>query len=322
MTSGRSESSGCPDSICQQGFRRGIVIPPMESEANAFIRFLAIERGLSEAYQLSVRQTLDALAEWMKERGTTLRDIGTDELSAFLSARKKDGLNAASLRITTVHLKVFFRWLAGRERLPMDPAEPLIAPRGEKTLPETLHAAQIGQLLDSIQLDQPLGRRDKAILELFYSSGLRLSELCHLRLERIDSDEGFVRVTGKGNKTRIVRIGSKALVALDDYLRNERASLVSKKTSSHVFLSVRGGPLSPDRIRQIVKERAAAAGIEQNVYPHLLRHSFATHLLEGGADLRVIQELLGHADISTTQIYTHVDGARLKSIHKKFHPRG
>ena len=138
----------------------------------------------------------------------------------------------------------------------------------------------------------------------------------------IDFDDGFLRVTGKGNKTRVVRVGNKALEAMADYLANERPSLVRKRTSSHLFLSVRGGPLSPDRVRQIVKERAKMAGIEQNIYPHLLRHSFATHLLEGGADLRVIQELLGHADISTTQIYTHVDRQRLKSMHKRFHPRG
>jgi integrase/recombinase XerD len=295
----------------------------METEIDAFLRFLAIERGLSEAYQLSVRQTLDALAGWMKNRGgTALREIGTDELSSFLSQRKKEGLNAASLRIATVHLKIFFRWLAARERLEMDPAEPLIAPRGDQTLPETLHASEVGTLLDSIQPDQPLGRRDRAILELFYSSGLRLSELCKAKLEMVDFDDGFIRITGKGNKTRIVRVGTKALAALEDYLKNERASLVGKKTSSHVFLSVRGGALSPDRVRQIVKERASQAGIDQNVYPHLLRHSFATHLLEGGADLRVIQELLGHADISTTQIYTHVDRARLKAVHHKFHPRG
>lgn len=294
----------------------------METAIDAFIRFLAVERGLSEAYQLSVRQTLDALADSMSRRGTGLRDIGTDELSAFLTQRKKEGLNAASLRITTVHLKVFFRWLAGRERLEMDPAEPLIAPRGDRMLPETLPAGEVEKLLDSIQPDQPLGRRDKAILELFYSSGLRLSELCKAGLEMIDFQDGFIRITGKGNKTRIVRVGRKALAALEDYLQNERASLVTRKTGSHVFLSIRGGPLSPDRVRQIVKERAAAAGIDQTMYPHLLRHSFATHLLEGGADLRVIQELLGHADISTTQIYTHVDGSRLKAVHKKFHPRG
>lgn len=294
----------------------------METSTDRFIRFLATERGLSDAYQASVRQTLDALAGWMKVRGKELKEIGTDELAAFLMQRKTEGLNAASLRITTVHLKVFFRWLAMKGKLEMDPAEPLLAPRPDQTLPETLHAEEVVRLLESVDPAQPLGRRDRAILELFYSSGLRLSELCKARLEVLDMEEGFLRVTGKGNKTRIVRVGKKALEAVADYLRNERPELVTKKTSSHIFLSVRGGPLSPDRVRQIVKERAKAAGIDQNIYPHLLRHSFATHLLEGGADLRVIQELLGHADISTTQIYTHVDRARLKAVHKKFHPRG
>jgi integrase/recombinase XerD len=294
----------------------------MEAACESFIRFLATERGLSEAYQLSVRQTLDALAGWLGKRGMALGDVGTDELAAFLGQRKKEGLNAASLRITTVHLKVFFRWLAAKGRLEMDPAEPLLSPRPDQTLPETLHAREVEKLLESIDPCARLGRRDKAILEVFYSSGLRLSELCGLRLETFDFEEGFLRVTGKGNKTRVVRVGNKAREAVEDYLRNERGALVTKKTSSHVFLSVRGGPLSPDRVRQIVKERARMAGIEQNIYPHLLRHSFATHLLEGGADLRVIQELLGHADISTTQIYTHVDRQRLKSIHQRFHPRG
>jgi len=294
----------------------------MEHESDAFIRYLATERGLSEAYQLSVRQTLDALAKWLKKQNKPLRDVGTEDLAAFLSHRKKDGLIAASLRITTVHLKVFFRWLAAKGRLEMDPAEPLLAPRPDHTLPDTLHATQVAQLLDSIDITSALGRRDRAILELFYAAGLRLSELCNLRLETVDLDEGFVRVTGKGNKTRIARFGSKAHEALSDYLKNERPNLVTRRTSSHVFLSIRGGPLSTDRIRQIVKERAKMAGIDQNVYPHLLRHSFATHLLEGGADLRVIQELLGHADISTTQIYTHVDRQRLKATHKRFHPRG
>lgn len=294
----------------------------METETDRFIRFLAIERGLSEAYQLSVRQSLDALARWMETGGRTLPDLGTEDLAAFLGERRRDGLAAASLRITTVHLKVFFRWLAAMGRLVMDPAEPLIAPRGEHALPETLHAGQVQALLESIDPTRPLGLRDLAILELFYSAGLRLSELCKARLETLDNEGGFLRVTGKGGKTRLARVGRKALDVIADYLANERPSLVRKRTSSHVFLSVRGGPLSPDRVRQIVKERAAMAGIESNVYPHLLRHSFATHLLEGGADLRVIQELLGHSDIATTQIYTHVERKGLKALHQKFHPRG
>ena len=294
----------------------------MESSTDQFIRYLATERGLSEAYQLSVRQTLDALAGWIQTRGHVLRDLGTDELAAFLSQRKMNGLNAASLRIATVHLKVFFRWLAMREMLEMDPAEPLLAPRPDQDLPETLHASELVKLLDSIDTSIPLGRRDLAILELFYSSGLRLSELCKARLERLDFDQGFLRITGKGDKPRIVRVGTKALEAILNYLSNERPALVTSKSSSHIFISVRGGALSPDRVRQIVKKRAQLAGIDQNIYPHLLRHSFATHLLEGGADLRVIQELLGHADIGTTQIYTYVDRRRLKAVHQQFHPRG
>ena len=302
-------------------------LPPRDASAverqiDGFIRYLATERGLSDAYQLSVRQTLDALQHWSSANGLPLEDIGTEELAGFLHTRRAGGLKASSLRITTVHLKVFFRWLAGNGRLPMDPAEPLIAPRPEQHLPETMNRAVVEMLLESIDTAARLGSRDAAILELFYSSGLRLSELCQLRLEQYDAEESFLRVTGKGNKTRIVPVGGKAKAALEVYLAVERRDLVKGRTGSEVFLSVRGGALSPDRVRQIVKQRAAEAGIDLKVYPHLLRHSFATHLLEGGADLRVIQELLGHADISTTQIYTHVDGSRLKSIHKRFHPRG
>jgi integrase/recombinase XerD len=289
---------------------------------DAFIRYLATERGLSDAYQLSVRQSLESMHAWMGKRGLELREIGTDELSAFLTERKGSGLAASSLRIMMVHLKIFFRWLVARGSLPMDPAEPLIAPRPEQHLPETLNRATVEKLLGSIDTTRPLGKRDLAILELFYASGLRLSELCQLRLEQYDEEEAFLRVTGKGNKTRVVPVGAKAREAIGHYLRSERRDLVRKRTGSHMFLSTRGGALSPERVREIVKERSAAAGIDLQTYPHLLRHSFATHLLEGGADLRVIQELLGHADISTTQIYTHVDGARLKSIHRRFHPRG
>ena len=295
----------------------------MESQIDSFLLYLATERGLSSAYQLSVRQTLDKLPSWSQKNGySQWRDLATDELSAFLSHLRNSGLEASSLRIAQVHLKVFFRFLVKRNHLEIDPAEPLSAPKTASRLPETLGAQAVEKLLNSINPDKRLGRRDLAIMELFYASGLRLSEICNARLETLDLDDHFLRVTGKGNKTRLVPVGGRALDALSKYLTNERPTLVSKKTSSHIFLSVRGGPLSTVRVRQIVKERAKAAGIDQNIYPHLLRHSFATHLLENGADLRVIQELLGHADISTTQIYTHVDQKRLKTVHKNFHPRG
>ena len=295
----------------------------MKRALEGFILYIATERGLSAAYQLSVRQTITALVGWMEaESLNDWGEIGTEELSAFLSWQKMEGLAVSSLRVSMVHLKVFFRYLAGKGITLSDPAEPLLPPRGEMSLPETLHEKHVEKLLSSIDLSVRLGRRDRAILELFYASGLRLSELCEARLENLDLEDGFIRVKGKGGKTRIVPVGGMARLSLELYLREERPDLVKEKTSSWVFLSVRGGGLSAERVREIVKQRASKAGIEQNIYPHLLRHSFATHLLQNGADLRVIQDMLGHADISTTQIYTHVDQKGLKSMHRKFHPRG
>ena len=295
----------------------------MTALIDSFILFLATERGLSSAYQLSVRQSLDALETWLKQKDISHpSQCQTDTLAGFLTSRRKNGLSAASQRILVVHLKIFFRFLVARHGMPHDPAQALLAPKEPAKLPETLSASHLSGLLNSIDPAKALGKRDLAILELFYSSGLRLSDLCHARLEHLDEDDAILRVTGKGNKTRLIPVGERALKAIAHYLVSERPELVKTgKTSSHIFLSIRGGPLSPDRIRQIVKKRAEQAGLPQKIYPHLLRHSFATHLLEGGADLRVIQELLGHADISTTQIYTHLDQKHLIQTHQKHHPR-
>lgn len=295
----------------------------MKTAIDNFLLYLATERGLSPAYQLSVRQTLDALAIWSESQAyKSWDDLGLDELSRFLNIQKERGLSAASLRISTVHLKIFFRYMLSKGVVLADSAEPLMASSTALNLPETLNEEDVRMLLNSIDITERLGRRDRAILELFYASGLRLSELCSARLENLDQSEGFMRVTGKGGKMRLVPVGEVALKALEDYLGNERKDLIKANTSSWVFLSVRGGRLSPERVREIVKNRAQQAGIKQNMYPHLLRHSFATHLLQNGADLRVIQDMLGHADIATTQIYTHVDQKSLRATHKKFHPRG
>jgi len=274
------------------------------------------------AYQLSVRQTLEKLSGWMEEKGLSADDVGTDELADFLKMRKKEGMAASTLRISVVHLKVFWRFISGRSLVIADVAEPLIAPKPDAKLPDSLHQSVVIQMLEGIDSMKFLGKRDRAILELFYASGLRLSEVYGARLENLNLDDGFIRVTGKGNKTRIVPVGAEARNAVERYVKMERPNLVKPKSSSEIFLSVRGGPLSPERMRAIVKERAEAAGIDSTMYPHLLRHSFATHLLENGADLRVIQEMLGHSDISTTQIYTHVDQKRLRQTHQKYHPRG
>jgi integrase/recombinase XerD len=313
----------------------------MRAELENFILYLATERGLSENYQLSTRLSLEGFAQWLERRriGETavkaLLDAGEplppveiapgqiqrDDITAYLAHKKRLGLAPASVKLVIVAIKIFFRWMLQRGTLASDPAEVLPLPRIERYLPETLNELQVDRLLDGIPTNAALGMRDRAILELLYASGLRVSELVNARLEHLDLDARFIRVTGKGNKTRLVPVGTKACEAIQRYLAHERPSLVCKRTGSEIFLGRRGTKLTTVRIWQIVKQCARLAGLDLNVYPHLLRHSFATHLLGHGADLRIIQEMLGHADIATTQIYTHVDPRRLKAVHAKYHPR-
>ncbi len=310
-----------------------------------FILYLATERGLSENYQLSTRLSLEGFTGWLERRklAATMGAAAVEELvrkeeplpevtlgcadvvladiSAYLGHRKKGGLSAASIKLIVVALKIFFRWLHARKRVPEDLSELLPLPRTERYLPETMNELQVQTLLEGVVDEGPRGLRDRAIMELLYASGLRVSELVNARLENLDIEHQIIRVTGKGNKTRLVPVGRKALEALGIWLGRGRPEMVTKRTGSEVFLSRNGTKLTTVRIWQIVKRCARHAGLQVNVYPHLLRHSFATHLLSNGADLRIIQELLGHADIATTQIYTHVDQQRLKAVHHRFHPR-
>lgn len=296
----------------------------MQTDIEDFILHLATERGLSDNYQLSTRRSLEGFTAWAS-RTKQITDplaVTLEDLHDFLAHRKRLGLAAASIKLEVVALKVFFRWLASRARIPHDPAEVLPLPRLEHYLPDALNKPDIERLLAAVDTTTPLGLRDRAMLELLYASGLRAGELVGARLENLDLDERIIRVTGKGNKTRLVPVGANAREAIATYLERERPRLVSKRTGSHVFLSRHGKNITTVRLWQIVKHHAKRAALPQNIYPHLMRHSFATHLLGGGADLRIIQELLGHADISTTQIYTHVEHGRLKAVHRKFHPRG
>lgn len=296
----------------------------MEDAIEGFILHLAAERGHSENYQLTVRRTLERFAAWVKTQGVEeVAEVKTSHLTDYLMQRKRAGLAASSIRLELVALKIWFRWLNARRQREGDPAEVILPPRADQHLPDTLNETETRQLVESVKGHEPLDLRDRAILELFYAAGLRLSELTAARLENLSTDEGWIRVTGKGKKTRLAPVGKDALKALKRYVETGRPTLVKKKTTSWIFLSSRGDRLTNARIQQIVKERALKAGLDPaRIHPHLLRHSFATHLLSNGADLRVIQEMLGHADISTTQIYTHVDQARLKEVHRKFHPRG
>ena len=293
-----------------------------EQQVDLFLRYIATERGLSEAYQASLQQSLTQLRRFLEERSIRLKDVALEDLRELLRQGQEKGLAESSQRVLIVHLKVFFRWLSGKKLISKDPMELIEAPKTKRVLPASLDLSVVQKILDSLEGDDLLLIRDKAILELFYASGIRLSELSSLRLEHYLSEEKLIRVTGKGNKTRLVPVGVRALKAIERYLTISRPKLVRPKTQSFVFLSIRGGALSAERLRAITKERAKFAGIDEKVYPHLFRHSFASHLLQGGADLRAIQEMLGHADLSTTQVYTHLNAENLKKNHLKFHPRG
>jgi integrase/recombinase XerD len=295
----------------------------MQQDIEDFILYLATERGLSDNYQISTRLSLEGFATWAARvhQLTEVKQVELKHLSEHLEHKKRLGLSAASIKLVVVALKIFFRWLQTRKRLDHDPAEVIPLPRVERYLPETMNELQIERLLDGVPDVGPRALRDRAMLELLYASGLRVSELVNARLENLDLDNRVIRVTGKGNKTRLVPVGTKACDAIKRYVEGERPDFVKKRTGSEIFLSKRGTKLTTVRVWQIVKEIAKNADMNMNVYPHLLRHSFATHLLSNGADLRIIQEMLGHADISTTQIYTHVDSNRLKAVHHKFHPR-
>jgi integrase/recombinase XerD len=291
---------------------------------DCFILYLATERGLSENYQLLTKRSLEKFADWARtaKQYASPREVELSALTEYLGTEKERGLAPGSMKLVVVALKIFFRFLKMRLMIDRDPAELLPLPRLVRFLPETLNQPQVNHLLEVSLEGRPFPLRDRAILELFYASGLRISELAGARLENLNLQERLIRVIGKGAKTRLVPVGRMACEAIAQYVDQERIRLVAPKTGNEVFLSRHGKKLTTQRIWQIIKEIAATAGFEINVYPHLLRHSFATHLLANGADLRIIQEMLGHADIATTQIYTHVEQSRLKSIHRQCHPRG
>ncbi|MBR5522999.1 MAG: tyrosine recombinase [Akkermansia sp.] len=291
-----------------------------------FLLYLAAERGLSANYRQSIRRSLSRFAAWCTEKAFSPEELTAQHLTQYQRDLHNSGAAASSCRVAVVHLRIFFKYLAARKTIETNPAALLHSGKVTRQLPDTLAAATVQQLLESVcPSELPLGTRDRAILELLYSSGLRVSELITLRPEHIDWEENFLRITGKGGKTRYVPLGGMAAKALTCYMNKARAMLLGDRRgplSNVVFLSNRGEQLTRERIRQIIKERAQKAGLSDKVYPHIMRHSFATHLLENGADLRVIQDMLGHSNLATTQIYTHVEQKRLVSLHRQFHPRG
>ncbi len=306
----------------------------MEALVEDFVAYLRLERGQSEKTQRTYAALLGRFVRWAEGRGLDRWTAVTlEDLLGFLRwerqrpleiprEQSKGNLSAESLYLEIAALKSFYKFCEAERHLPRNVAEILSLPRRWQRLPKCLTADEIERIMTPETPATPRALCDQAILELGYASGLRLSELRQLRLEQLHLDEGFVTVIGKGNKERVVPLGQAAREALEAYLQAGRPALVTKRSPATVFLTARGGPFAAVTLWRRIKQRVGRAGIDRNVTPHMLRHSFATHLLENGADLRVIQEMLGHASIATTEIYTHVASERLREVHRQFHPRG
>jgi integrase/recombinase XerD len=294
----------------------------IEFQAEQYADYLNFERGLSPLTVGAYGRELGKFIAFAIAKGR--RDpasVGADDVRDYVFHLGDLGLAPTSVRRAQSALRTYFRFLLEEGALEDDPTEGLQAPRVARPLPKVLDAADISALLEAPRLDSPVHWRDRAILEFLYATGVRVSELVGLRLTDLDLDEGLCTVFGKGSKERMVPLGRPACVALSRYLREVRPTLEKGKGGGCVFLNQRGRPLSRTAVWKIVKAAALSAGIEREVSPHVLRHTFATHLLEGGADLVAVQELLGHVDISTTQIYTHLDRKYLRDMHRRYHPR-
>jgi integrase/recombinase XerD len=298
-----------------------------------FLQHLRHERGQAEHTQRTYAALLNKFVAWAEKHGLEdwqsvdlrhLMDFLQHERERNVDTQPKNSsrrLSSESLYLEIAALRAFFRFAENEKLLASNPAENLSLPRRWKRLPKALSSSEIQKLLSPERPQTPASLCDQAALELAYASGLRLAELRDLRLEQLRLEAGFINVIGKGNKERVVPVGRKAVAALQQYLDAGRPKLVTPRSPANVFLTKRGTPFAPVTLWLRIKRRVRRAGLSRNVTPHMLRHSFATHLLERGADLRVIQELLGHASISTTEVYTDVAGKRLREVHQKFHPR-
>ena len=294
----------------------------MEQLIEEYLSYLRIERGSASKTVEAYGRDLRKFRLYLEEQGIAFDDVQRDNIVAFEMQLMKEKFAPTSVKRCLSVIKGFFKFLVREGYRDINPADTVKAPKTPQMLPDVLSISQIDALFEQPFPDTPLGHRDETILELLYGCGLRVSEVCGLDLRDVQLDQGFVRVTGKGDKERISPISGAAARALDAYLKNDRAplSLKAARPTPAVFLNARGTRLSRQTVHKIVANAGLAIGVE-GLHPHTLRHSYATHMLEGGADLRVIQEILGHADISTTQMYTHVDRTHIREEYLSAHPR-
>jgi integrase/recombinase XerD len=290
-----------------------------------FLSYLELERGLSRNTLNAYRTDLLQFGGFLGERGVDALAARPAEISEFLAdlaiGKGRPPCSAATIHRKTACLRSFYKHLRRDELIGDDPTAALSAPRRTKKLPQVLNYAEVQKLLAAPRGDEPTTLRDRALLEVMYACGLRASETIGLEVADLDLHEGFLRARGKGSKERLVPLGRQAIAAINAYLRAARPKLVGDRHEAKLFVNFRGGPLSRQGLYKIVQRQARAAGLGGQMSPHTLRHSFATHLLAGGCDLRAVQEMLGHADIATTQMYTHLSGEQLKDVYFRAHPR-
>ncbi len=295
----------------------------MNQTLDQFLHYLIVEKGLSKNTIEAYGHNLNRFLEYLKKKGIQdLDQVGKLDVKAFLLSLKKQGLSAKTVVRNLVALRTFYKFLTQEGNLEANPLEEIESPKVERTLPEILSLKEVEQLLEQPDLQTPLGVRDRAMLELLYATGMRVSELTRLPIPQVNLEGGYVLLFGKGSKERVVPLGKEAMKWITRYLNTARTKLAKKKESPFLFISRSGKEMSRQRFWKTIKSYGRKAGIHKRITPHLLRHSFASHLLERGADLRSVQMMLGHVDISTTQIYTHVTGERLKRVHQRYHPRG
>lgn len=286
-----------------------------------FLDALWLEQGLSDNTLSAYRTDLRHCQRWLQQHGSrTLEQAGAGDLLGYLAELHAGSVRTAARRLSS--LRRFYAWLLREGQIQADPTARIEAPRLGRSLPKSLTEAEVEALLDAPDTESALGLRDRAMLEILYATGLRVSELIGLQIGQINLRQGVVRVTGKGNKERLVPLGEEALNWLQDYLRNGRPGLLQGRQTDALFPTRRGGAMTRQAFWYLIRRYTVIAGINKPLSPHVLRHAFATHLLNHGADLRVVQMLLGHSNISTTQIYTHVARERLKQLHARHHPRG
>ncbi len=288
-----------------------------------FCDALWLEDGLSRNTLDAYRRDLAQFMQWLaRQQGKDLLATDHGDVQAYLAYQFKKKIRASSAARLLSSLKRLFRWLQRQNRIAVDPTLNIDTPKLPRNLPKSLTEKDVEHLLAAPDVETPRGERDKAMLEILYASGLRVSELVTLKMPQVSQDMGVVRVLGKGSKERLVPLGEESLAWVKRYVADGRLALLAGKGSDDLFVTSRGSAMSRQSFWQIIKRYASQAGLNAMISPHVLRHAFATHLLNHGADLRVVQLLLGHSDISTTQIYTHVARERLKQLHAKHHPRG